>query len=155
MKTNNFQTVIHLVSVSVMCLDLGQLGDGIESHCPMRVLAFEPVSSDQTLAGSLKLKIILRTLCLTRVANWWPLSVNFQIFCPHFMVNCFVHSEIPANIIRRNYSPSRGWGSNLALAIFHPVLFFLQDFSAEHQRRQARVSRQSASKFSHFCVSGC
>ena len=40
------------------------------------------------------------------------------------MVNCFVHSEIPANIIRRNYSPSRGWGSNLSLAIFHPVLFF-------------------------------
>lgn len=50
------------------------------------------------------------------------------------MVNCFGHSEIPANIIRRNYSPSRGWGSNLSLAIFHLVLFFRQNFSAEHQR---------------------
>ena len=83
-KTNNFQTVTHLVSVSALtCLDLGQLEEGIVTHWPMRSMEIELVSSDQTSAGSLKLKIILlRTLSLTRVANWWPLSVNFQIFCP-------------------------------------------------------------------------
>ena len=70
-KTNNFQTVTHLVSVSVMFLDSGQLEDGIVTSLPMRIPEIELVSvSDQTPAGSLKLKIILRTLSLTRVANW-------------------------------------------------------------------------------------
>ena len=90
-KTNNFQTVTHLVSVSALtCLDLGQLEEGIVTHCPMRSIESELVSSDQTSAGSLKLKIILlRTLSLTRVANWWPLSVNFQIFCPELYGELF------------------------------------------------------------------
>ena len=88
-KTNNFQTVTHLVSVSVKWRDLDQLEDGNESQCPMRIPEMELVSSDQTLAGSLKLKIILWTSSLTRVANWWPLSVNFQIFCPELYGELF------------------------------------------------------------------
>ena len=48
MKTNNFQTVTHLiVSVSVKCRDLDQLEDGNASHCPMRIPGIELVSSDR------------------------------------------------------------------------------------------------------------
>ena len=70
----------------------------------------------------------------SRTSDQW--AVTFKSFVPRFMVN-FFHSRTRANIIYRNYSPSRGWCSNLCWAIFHLVSVFRQNFSAEHQKRRS------------------